>query len=97
MISILPTNFRIRKSIAKPTKKPQNCGFINLSRAICAIHELSLCVICCNLGKILKHFYILIYNRYLTSQIGLCSLDDTDSILLLIISNFSIFAFVGSA
>jgi len=43
-----------------------------------------------------RMIYVLVYNKYLTSQIGLCSLLYTGSILLSLISNFSIFAFVGS-
>lgn len=46
-------------------------------------------------GKDIKVF-LQIYNKYLTSQIGLCSLLYTGSILLSLISNFSIFAFVDS-
>ena len=39
-------------------KKPQNCGFINLGRAICTIHELILCMSCCRLGKKLSYFWM---------------------------------------
>ena len=46
--------------------------------------------------RIKNIFYVLVYNKYLTSQIGLCSLDDMDSILSSLISKVSIFAFVGS-